>query len=204
MRLNVIPALLGLAAGAVVTAAFTVPLTLAEASPAAVAPSIPYRPCFGTTPNHVQLPGHIAYECLGSGEFGKYPSVGVYWSDNLYELNYYLHPGHGALVTDEVFFKSCAEVSLERHGAPCALYGGFPAVGLPPVDHYGMGRLIWMSDGCIVLAPTDRTTVPTSCAQTITGGGSIVSGAHAMTPAEQLSANVFWQVMDRYTPDNYW
>jgi hypothetical protein len=176
------------------------------ASAGTPAPSIPYPVCFGKAPVlHVQIPNHIAYECLGLGNFGKYPSVGLYWSDNLYELNYYLHPGHGAMVVNETFFKSCAEVSQERHGAPCGLYAGVPMTdGSANANPWASGRLIWLADGCVVDAPTDTGAVPTFCSSVIDNGGDDPLPGHQMTSVEQLAVNEFWQIMDKYTPDKYW
>jgi hypothetical protein len=170
------------------------------------APSVPYPACFGKAPTlHVQIPNHIAYECLGLGNFGAFPSVGLYWSDNLYELNYYLHPGHGGMVVNETFFKSCAEVSQERHGAPCGLYAGEPMTnGSATGDSWANGRLIWLADGCVVDAPTDTGAVPNWCSSVITIGGDSYTPGHQMTSVEHLATEQFWQVMDHYTPDKYW
>lgn len=179
--------------------------TAAVTAPAAAAPSIPYPVCFGKAPVlHAQVSGHIAYECLGLGA-APLEGVGLYWSDNLYELNYYWHPGHGQIVVNETFFKSCYEVQLERHGAACGLYGNVP-VGdnNPGQNHWADGRFIIMADGCVVAAPTDTGAVPTQCALIMQGGGAIISPGRAMNATELLSAKGFWAIMERYTPDNYW
>ena len=171
------------------------------------APTIPYPKCFGTGATSVQLSGHIAYECLGVGN-GQ-DGVGLYWSDNLYELNYYWHPASGEIVVNETFFKSCYDVQLERHGAPCALSAGVPTTVTPPVtgtDPYANGRLIWMADGCVVDAPTDTSTAPTTCSAIILAGGSVGPG-RAMNPVELSSISHFWEIMDHYLPakyDMYW
>lgn len=170
--------------------------------PATAAPHIPYPKCFGTGTG-VELTNHIAYECLGIG--GTDQGVGVYWSDNLYELNYYWHPDHGGIVINETFFKSCHEVSLERHGAPCGLYDNVPVTDSNPgANSYANGRLIWFADGCIVSAPTDTSAVPTQCSAVILDGGRSVAPARALTAQEADSLADYWSIMKRYTPDAYW
>lgn len=183
-------------------------IVLVEEVYASAAPqttSVPYPACFNKHPTlHVQISGHIAYECLG---LGKTPiqGVGLYWSDNLYELNYYWHPGHGQMVVNETFFKSCPEVSQERHGAPCGLYAGVPMLtNAAGVDQWAEGRFIIMADGCVVDAPTDQGTVPDWCSMVITDGGEGPLPGHQMTTVEYNSAKGFWSIMNYYTPDKYW
>lgn len=177
----------------------------ASATTTSSAPSIPYPPCFGLKPTlHAQIPNHIGYECVGLGAT-TIQGVGVYWSDNLYNLNYNWHPGHGQMVVTESFDKSCAEVSLERHGAPCGLYANLPTNDTTPgQDSYANGRWIEMADGCIPVAPTDKSVPPTTCAVVIQGGGGTILPGRPMNAQEQLSINGYWSIMNRYTPDEYW
>jgi hypothetical protein len=179
----------------------------AGAAASTPAPGIPYPPCFGGTTLHAQIAGHIAYECLGAGGDTSTTDLGtgVYWSDNLYDLNYNWHPGSGEIVVEEIFLKSCAEVSLERHGAPCALYGGVPVTDTNPgADSYANGRLIWMADGCLVDAPTDTTSPPTDCSAVILDGGRSAAVGRPMTPVELDSIADYWAIMEKYIPDQYW
>ena len=167
------------------------------------APSIPYPKCFGKGATGVQLSNHIAYECLGLG--GTDQGVGVYWSDNLYQLSYYWHPDSGGMVVTEEFWKSCHEVSLERHGAPCGLYSGVPmTAGANGVDPWANGRTIELADGCVVSAPTDQGTPPTWCSLVLDDGGLDPLPGRQMTTVEAASIADYWSIMDRYTPIQYW
>lgn len=166
-------------------------------------PHIPYPACFGKGAVGVELNTHIAYECLGVG--GTDQGVGVYWSDNLYQLAYYWHPDHGGMVVTEEFWKSCHEVSLERHGAPCGLYSGVPmTAGAQGVDPWANGRTIELADGCVVEAPTDLGAPPTWCSVVLDDGGLGPLPGHQMTTVEADSIADYWSIMRRYTPDIYW
>lgn len=209
-RLGVLAAAVAISAGL----AFGVAASAAAAptAPAASSTSIPYKPCFGTVPatQQAQIPGHIAYECVGLGKTAA-EGVGVYWADNLYSIQFYWHPGHGGQVIQESFLKSCAEVNLERHlppGGPCTNYSDLPLPDTTPgQDKVANGRLIWLADGCVLAAPTDLGAPPTQCAVVIQGGGADVSPGRPLTAAEQADVNGFWSIMNRYTldhPYNYW
>lgn len=175
----------------------------AVSSQATLPPHIPYPACFGKGAVGVQLSNHIAYECLGVG--GTDQGVGVYWADNLYQLSYYWHPDHGGMVVQELFAKSCHEVSLERHGAPCGLYSGVPiTAGGAGVDPWANGRFIWLDDGCVASAPTDLGAPPTWCSVVLDDGGEGPLPGRMMTTVEADSMADYWSIMRRYTPDQYW
>lgn len=195
--------------GVAVVAAIVLALTCSAvvfASPSRAVtapPHIPYPTCFGRGAIGVELNTHIAYECLGVG--GSDQGVGVYWSDNLYQLAYYWHPDSGGMVVQELFLKTCHEVSLERHGAPCGLYSGVPmTTNTSGVDPWANGRFIWLADGCVVDAPTDLGAPPTWCSLVLDDGGEGPLPGHQMTSVEAASIADYWSIMRRYTPDTYW
>lgn len=195
--------------GVAIAAALVLALTCsavvfaAPSSATTASAHIPYPKCFGKGAIGVELNTHIAYECLGVG--GTDQGVGVYWSDNLYQLAYYWHPDSGGMVIQELFLKTCHEVSLERGGAPCGLYSGvpMPATGTG-VDPWASGRFIWLADGCVVDTPTDLGAPPTWCSEVSTNGGDSFLPGHQMTNVEAASVADYWSIMRRYTPDTYW
>lgn len=206
MRKTVLAAAAGLAAGLCVALPA---VSSGASSPAASPPSLPYPTCFGTVPKtlEVNIAGHIASECLGPGGDTATvdQGVGVYWSDNLYALHYNWHPGHGEMLVQEIFAKSCHEVSLERHGAACGLYANVPTTDTTPgSDSYANGRIIWLPDGCLVAAPTDLHAPPVTCSAVVLNGGATVTAGRPMTAVEAESVADYWTVMDRYTPGEYW
>ena len=58
-------------------------------------------------------------------------------------------------------------------------------------------------DGCLVPAETDTGPPPTQC-YPVDNGGAVTGPLQTMTPDEQLSINLFWQIETYVMPDQWW
>jgi hypothetical protein len=210
-------------AGVAATATAAIAAPVAPAHPAAaaapVAPAHPAAAAAPVAPAHlaispityqhpagcwnnigVDIPTHVAYECLYA-----IPHVGLlYWVQNLYAISYYFHPfPPGEMVVYEVYFKlpgtSWPGIIPSSQNPLPSTPGNEPT---PPRDN---GRLIALADGCVVQAPTDIGPPPTTCLPTHLGGQP-TGPVRTMTTNEQNSINGFWSMftLASHIPEAAW